>query len=615
MNYLKVKETTEDEVRLEGYVAIWGGRDLHNEYFTPDTEFESDYTRTGRLYIDFEHGLQPDKVATQPGRHDILGYVDWSTARKDEIGLLVEHVLDRRNKYVSGLIEPLARMKALGTSSEAIPGQVVRTLDGKIEKWPLHRQTLTVTPAEPRTVEFTHFIKSITEEFPELAPELETVTREPVGEGLVQDDIPGIEPKADVPEAIDDEDPAEVEVETEPVTDEVEPEKAIEPEADAPKAIEPEKADETVNKPVEEIEEFIMTDEIKTYLDGLPVLVRETVEEVMKSMPAPRNTEAQGEGRNVKTVGNLLHLVHNRKHEQAEAIFGKTISGLTGADGAFLLPYEINYDLVNSIVHNSRVVAAARRIETESAFGGLPVLAPGAVGAAFVKEGTNISPESLTFDNIEWHLEQLASLIPVTNPMLQDVPLLDSFVETWIRDAMSRALEQQILTGTGAGMELTGIVPWAIANTTGVTQDTADSFNPEDALAMIAAFDAWSAVRPVWLMSPSAVGDLVNFNSATSSYVDYAEGVPASLLGYPIVVSPYMPALGADGAVVLADMGRYGLFTKAQGLEIAFSQHAYFASNTSAFRGVWRVDGKPLVTGPVTLGSVAYSPFVYLKDK
>src|SRR5690606_25637772 len=185
-----------------------------------------------------EHGLQPDKVATQPGRHDILGYVDWSTARKDEIGLLVEHVLDRRNKYVSGLIEPLARMKALGTSSEAIPGQVVRTLDGKIEKWPLHRQTLTVEPAEPRTVEFTHFIKSITEEFPELAPELETVTSEPVGEGLVQNDIPGIEPKADVPEAIIDETlPDVVEIEN---------------------AAEEPQIETTVNKPVEEIEEFIM---------------------------------------------------------------------------------------------------------------------------------------------------------------------------------------------------------------------------------------------------------------------------------------------------------------------------------------------------------------------
>jgi len=142
-NHLKTIAKSKDELRVGNYLALFGGKDLQGETFTSKTDFESSYTRTGTLHVDWEHGMLPDEI----GRDSVLGIVDWKTAYKDKFGLFVERVLNRRNEYMR-YIEELIREGLLGTSSEATLGKVVKS--GIITKWPLKRDALTVMPAEFR---------------------------------------------------------------------------------------------------------------------------------------------------------------------------------------------------------------------------------------------------------------------------------------------------------------------------------------------------------------------------------------------------------------------------------------------------------------------------------
>jgi hypothetical protein len=105
-NELKAISKTDDELRVGNYIALFGGKDLEGEHFTPRTDFESSYTKTGVLYVDWEHGMGK-KVdgKTAPGPDDVLGYVDWKTAKPDEMGMWVERVLDRRNAYMKYIEE------------------------------------------------------------------------------------------------------------------------------------------------------------------------------------------------------------------------------------------------------------------------------------------------------------------------------------------------------------------------------------------------------------------------------------------------------------------------------------------------------------------------------
>jgi hypothetical protein len=160
-NALKAISKTDEELRVANYIVVFGGRDLEGvgsdtinpdgskgEYFTKATVFDSPYTRAGSLYVDWEH-------ADGELGDEILGLVDWKTARVDDKGVFVERVLNRRSQYVQWL-EDLIDAGLIGNSSEAIPAGVQKAADGAIERWPLYRDSLTVQPMEPRMITENH---------------------------------------------------------------------------------------------------------------------------------------------------------------------------------------------------------------------------------------------------------------------------------------------------------------------------------------------------------------------------------------------------------------------------------------------------------------------------
>ena len=162
-NALKAISRDDEVMRCGNYIVLFGDetrRDLEGiasankngdgtlgEFFTERTELESSYTKTGRLLMDWEHGR--DEAEDAPGEDDPLGYVDWSTMKADRRGVWVERALFRHNEYVKWL-EELIDAGIVGTSSEAIPSKVRKADSGEITRWPLRRDTLTVTPMEWR---------------------------------------------------------------------------------------------------------------------------------------------------------------------------------------------------------------------------------------------------------------------------------------------------------------------------------------------------------------------------------------------------------------------------------------------------------------------------------
>jgi hypothetical protein len=146
-NNLKAISAKGEELRVGNYMVLFGGRDLAGEFFTDKTDFKSAYTDLGVLYEDFEHGFDPDKIGND--KNNVLGIVDWKSAKFDETGVYVERILNRRADYMK-FIEDLIEAGIIGTSSAAIPGATTKKSSGEILEWPLMRDTLTVMPMEPR---------------------------------------------------------------------------------------------------------------------------------------------------------------------------------------------------------------------------------------------------------------------------------------------------------------------------------------------------------------------------------------------------------------------------------------------------------------------------------
>lgn len=128
--------------RVGGYLIVWGSpaqRDLHGEYFTPQTELAIDwFDRRPLLY---HHGLDGELKAA------LIGVID--TLRADDIGLWAEAQLDLRQRYVQA-VRRLIERGVLGWSSGSLPHLVEVGADGAIRRWPVIEGSLTPTPAEPR---------------------------------------------------------------------------------------------------------------------------------------------------------------------------------------------------------------------------------------------------------------------------------------------------------------------------------------------------------------------------------------------------------------------------------------------------------------------------------
>jgi HK97 family phage major capsid protein len=133
-------------------------------------------------------------------------------------------------------------------------------------------------------------------------------------------------------------------------------------------------------------------------------------------------------------------------------------------------------------------------------------------------------------------------------------------------------------------------------------------------------FKPWMG-QGAWIVHPSVIQEIAQFETTAGGGVfqaNFQVGVGASLLGYPIIKSEFMPPQGGD-RVALVDLSAYYRFLAgATGITMAYSQHAYFTTGRVAWRFDLRCDGKPWMRAPVIAsdgaGTYQMSPFVYLND-
>jgi HK97 family phage major capsid protein len=590
-NALKTISKTDDELRVANYIALFGGRDLTSfagrsikpnqdgslgEFFTPNTDFESNYTKTGMLYVDFEHSLDPDDLGV--GRDDILGYVDWKTAKKDERGLFVERVLNRRQKYVQWL-EELIDAGLIGNSSEAVGSQVEKKSNGEIVKWGLRRDTLTVNPMEPRMLSDNQLqaVKALAEVMPEFKS---LITPQAAGSDTgggnaiaAQTAKENIEMEANEIKALLDEQKTAL---AELVKTEAE--------AAAAKAVENvlDKLPEVkakMNGQVEGVKDEA-DQPFKTVGENLQAIVNQ----VRKGHVAPRmkalhemNTKAiLGNNETVPSQGQFLlepTLVADfLKPVHEEGPFSSRVKRMPVGSNS-------NYGWINGVDETSRA--------TGSRWGG--------VRGYWLSEGDTLTASQPKFRRINWELHKLAVLMYATDEILADTSMLNSIIAQSAAEELMFLCNDAILRGTGAGQCL-GILNSAAVIS--AVRTNATNIDHDDILRMVARTNSRQFSNSVWFANPDIAPEIdsLNFTAGTngilSPYVTYTADGVTMLRGRPVIYNEFSPTLGSVGDLLLADLSDY-LFWEKGGVEAAASIHVQFLTDQTAFRFIYRCDGQP----------------------
>jgi HK97 family phage major capsid protein len=229
-------------------------------------------------------------------------------------------------------------------------------------------------------------------------------------------------------------------------------------------------------------------------------------------------------------------------------------------------------------------------------------------------------------------LHKITALVPMTDELLEDAPLLASWLLNKGAGVIDFKVTDAIVNGTGAGQPL-GIrsAPCTVSQAAEGSQ-AADTIHGLNLVKMWARMPAGWRRNAVWLIHPDveallpqaglqildptqslAVGGSLLYVAAGN----IARSPYASLFGRPVIPTHACAVPGDAGDIVFADLTQYAIFLRSPGLRTDTSIHLWFDQGVTAFRFTMRLGGQPWWSAAISAknGSTTQSAFVTLESR
>lgn len=320
------------------------------------------------------------------------------------------------------------------------------------------------------------------------------------------------------------------------------------------------------------------------------------------------------------------------------AVIAKAASGLgesLGGDGGFLVPPEFSTRLLQRIVDEPNLLGRTdhyvvagnsitfpRSAETSRAHG----QRWGGVRAYWREEGDQGTATKPAFGRLTLNLHKLFVLIHASDELLADVQglALEQYLLRVATEEIHFVVGDALLNGTGAGQPLGLLNSDCLVVVDKVSGQAADTVVAQNVVDMWSRL--WAPCRPhaVWLLNQDVEAQLhtMTLGSGSAAVLAYlppgglAERPYATLLGRPVLPVEWCPTLGDEGDIVLADLRHYVTITRGL-VDAALSVHLRFDTDESVFRFIFRIDGQPWWSAPLTpfKGTQTQSCFVTLQAR
>lgn len=298
-------------------------------------------------------------------------------------------------------------------------------------------------------------------------------------------------------------------------------------------------------------------------------------------------------------------------------------------DGGYLVDTEHTLRLLNRTYRVSRLADLCNRITLMT--GANVVRLPttdessrvtgsrlGGVRIYREQEAEEVESSIPRFKSFTIQLEKMIALCPVSNDLLQDVPVLGQVVGDLFAQEFAFQLDDEILNGSGAGRCLGILEAPGTITVEKESGQTAKTISTENVNEMDAAFWEGPEDNGVWIANRDTKPELRKLgDDGKPLFVETvgANGKPRpTLCGRRILFPEQSPTLGARGDLMLVDLSEYLLVDRE--LSPALSIHTQFMIDESAFRFVYRVNGQPAWSAPMTpyhgAAGAEVSPFVIL---
>lgn len=263
----------------------------------------------------------------------------------------------------------------------------------------------------------------------------------------------------------------------------------------------------------------------------------------------------------------------------------------TDESGGYLIPEEMETDIVNGIEEENIVRKLATKVQTS----GLHKINIAATkpAALWVEEGGQLTFGDGTFDQVSLDAHKLHVGIKVTEELLYDAAFnLEKYITEEFTRALANAEEDAFLNGDGVNKP-TGIFDSKKGGELGVTTK-AQTINADELIDLAYSLDRPYRKKAAFILNDATVAQIRKLKDVNGAYIwqpSLKDGEPDRLLGYPAYTSAFAPkAEKGKLAVAFGDFSYYKIGDR--GNRSFQDLKELFAGNGMVgFLGKERVDG------------------------
>jgi len=309
------------------------------------------------------------------------------------------------------------------------------------------------------------------------------------------------------------------------------------------------------------------------------------------NMPTDTPDKKDVTGRATAEYRRSFEMAMRKEKVDLEYSVRNALSIGTDTEGGYLVPDEFERTLVAALEENDIMRRLARVISTTNGTLGIPVVATRGT-ASWVEEAALIPESDSSFGQMTLSAHKLATLIKVSRELLDDSAFS---IEAFLADDFGKRLgaleEEAFFVGDGV-KKPTGILMDA---TVGVTAASATDITFDDVIKLYYSLRSPYRNRAVFAANEQTVMKLRMLKGTDGQYIwqpAVTMGTPDMLLGRPVYVSSYIPAIATGAkALIFGDFSYYWIGDR-RGRTFERLNELFAVTDQVGFKATQRVDGK-----------------------
>mgnify|MGYP000969260451 FL=1 len=273
----------------------------------------------------------------------------------------------------------------------------------------------------------------------------------------------------------------------------------------------------------------------------------------------------------------------------------------TPSTGGYLVPIEFDRNLVRALERENVIRSLAKVITTAAPHRINVALTD--VSADWVAESGVFTPSTPTFNQLSLDAYTLRAAALVSEELLQD-SMFD--LEAYLVDNFARAFaakeEQAFCVGVGT-TQPTGIFT-ANGGDVGVTTAAAGAITADELIELTYSLKDGYKKNAAFLLASSTLAGIRKLKDGNGVYMwqpSLQADQPDRLLGFPVYVSQYAPAIAANAyTIAFGDFQNYWIADRS-GRTVRRADELHIANLQTGFYAFQRVDGKTVLPEGIKL--------------